>query len=104
MAEVPRPKTFDFDGKWFRSGNAEIHLIWAGEGKQAPGDAANLGANHARARHFAFEIADMDETVKHLQQKGIAIVTGPRPRGDGALQVYVFDPDGHLIELCTPPD
>jgi catechol 2,3-dioxygenase-like lactoylglutathione lyase family enzyme len=24
-------------------------------------------------------------------------------RPDGAVQVFVHDPDGHLVELCSPP-
>ncbi|MBI3733787.1 MAG: VOC family protein [Chloroflexi bacterium] len=101
MREVPRPATFDFAGKWFRCGTAEIHLIGASGAPQAPGDLPNAEPHRARARHIAFEIADMDETVRHLQAQGIPIVAGPRPRGDGPVQVYVCDPDGHLIELCT---
>lgn len=102
MTEVPRPRTFDFAGKWFRAGSAEIHLIASAEGKQPPGDAPNAGERKSRARHFAFEVAGMDETLAHLRHAGIPIHAGPQERGDGALQVYVFDPDGHLIELCTP--
>jgi hypothetical protein len=30
-------------------------------------------------------------------------VAGPRPRGDGPIQLYVYDPDGHLIEFTTRP-
>ena len=103
MMEVPRPPTFDFAGKWLRAGSAEVHLIAAAEGKQAPGDAANPGERKSRARHFAFEVADMDATLAHLRGAGIPSRAGPQPRGDGALQVYVCDPDGHLIELCTAP-
>ena len=101
MSEAARPPTFDFAGKWFRAGSAEIHLIASAEGKQPPGDALNAGERKSRARHFAFEVASMDETLAHLRRMAIPIHAGPQPRGDGALQVYVFDPDGHLIELCT---
>lgn len=104
MREAARPPTFDFAGAWYRAGNAEIHLIAAHEGKQAPGDAPNPGPKKPRARHFALEVADMDATLAHLRQHGVPIAAGPQPRGDGALQVYIHDPDGHLIELCTPPD
>ena len=104
MTEAPRPATFDFAGKWFRSGTAEIHLIGAGGAPQAPGDLPNVEPHRARARHIAFTVADMDATVQHLHARGIAVIAGPRPRGDGVWQLYVYDPDGHLIELCTSLD
>ena len=41
--------------------------------------------------------------ITRLQELGIAIVSGPVTRPDGARQVFVNDPDGHLVELCSPP-
>src|SRR6266581_1767141 len=38
-------------------------------------------------------------SVRHLQAHNVAIVGGPRPRGDGVLQMYVCDPDGYIVEL-----
>ena len=38
----------------------------------------------------------------HLQQRGIAYAPR-RSRPDGAFQIFLPDPDGHMIELCTPP-
>jgi len=102
MDEVKTP--FRHRVIWLRKGGAEIHCIHAEEAAQQPGDA---GANPtperdaARARHLAFEVEDMDETMRTLQEHGVEIVIGPRDRGDGVSQMYCFDPDGHLVELCT---
>ena len=104
MVEVPRPATFKFGGAWFRKGSAEIHLIQEDDAVQTPGDAAPKVNEHqdiSLARHIGFAITDMDEVVNVLNRHGIPIVTGPRPRGDGVLQLYCHDPDGHLVELHT---
>jgi len=33
-----------------------------------------------------------------LEQHGIAILGGPMLRGDGVEQLYLYDPDGYLLE------
>jgi catechol 2,3-dioxygenase-like lactoylglutathione lyase family enzyme len=49
--------------------------------------------------HVAFEVADLEEARQHLQAYDVTIVGGPRPRGDGVMQLYVCDPDGYIVEL-----
>jgi catechol 2,3-dioxygenase-like lactoylglutathione lyase family enzyme len=38
----------------------------------------------------------------HLQTLGVEY-RERRTRPDGVFQIYVKDPDGHTIELCTAP-
>src|SRR5438270_375493 len=38
-----------------------------------------------------------------LRELQVPILSGPKPRPDGYLQTFVTDPDGHVIELCSPP-
>ncbi len=38
-----------------------------------------------------------------LEQYSIPIIAGPRARGDGATQTYIYDPDGHMVELVYEP-
>jgi catechol 2,3-dioxygenase-like lactoylglutathione lyase family enzyme len=106
MEEAERPAGFDPSITWFRKGSAEIHLLHAPIAAQEPGDKPahpegrrDLG----RARHLAFTVQDLDEVVRVLGERGVPVVLGPRPRGDGAIQLYCYDPDGHLVELHTPP-
>ena len=47
-------------------------------------------------------IGDMDEWEAHLQTLGVDY-SERRTRPDGVFQIYVKDPDGHTIELCTAP-
>jgi catechol 2,3-dioxygenase-like lactoylglutathione lyase family enzyme len=106
MEEVERPKNFTFDGAWFRKGGAEIHLVTEDEAVQAPGDSANNPTEKRDltfARHFALQINDMDGLVDALKEHDMELVFGPRQRGDGPLQAYIYDPDGHMIEITEKP-
>ncbi len=103
MEEHPRPSNFNFPGAWLRKGSAEIHLILEDEpgrveqvypGRYNP-DELSIG----HATHFAFEVADLEETRQYFQSRGIPIVGGPRPRGDGVMQLYIRDPDSYIIEF-----
>ncbi len=94
LEPMPRP-AFDFPGAWFLLGvDQELHLI--GERKEAVSGAATRGD------HWALMIDDMDEWEAYFQREGVEY-TQRRTRPDGAFQIYVFDPDGHCLELCTAP-
>ena len=94
LKEIPRPG-FTFPGAWFLLGvDQELHLI--GE-RDEPVSGAK-----SRGNHWALMIDDMDAWEAYLQGKGIAY-TPRRTRPDGAFQIYVSDPDGHCLELCTQP-
>ncbi len=91
LKPIPRP-AFDFPGAWYRLGAAqELHLI--GERDQPV---------HAdtRGNHYALMIDDMNAWEAHLRKLGVDYYER-RTRPDGAYQIYVTDPDGHCIELCT---
>jgi catechol 2,3-dioxygenase-like lactoylglutathione lyase family enzyme len=106
MDEVERPPTFQFKGQWFRKNGYEIHTIYKDAAGQIPGDAENIikpGRDITFARHFCFSVSSVDETIKTLAQNGIEFIAGPRPRGDGATQMYIYDPDGHMVELVYEP-
>ena len=104
MVEAQRPDRMTFKGAWMRQGSAELHLIQADWSCQPPGDPSAVPTDRAdvgRARHIAFAVADLDAAQEHLASHSVPIVLGPRGRGDGVIQMYCYDPDGHLIELHT---
>ncbi len=106
MDEVKRPLTFHFKGQWFHKYGVEIHTIHQEAAGQLPGDAKNMikpGRDITFARHFCFSIRNVAETINTLTNNGIELGAGPRPRGDGATQIYMYDPDGHLVELVYEP-
>ena len=93
LEPIPRP-AFTFPGAWFRLGdNQELHLI---------GERTEPVQSHNRGNHFALRVDNLDEWETHLQKMD----TDYRPRKmrpDGAWQVFLRDPDGHIIELFTGP-
>ena len=51
------------------------------------------------ANHIAVEIDDLSAARARLDEHGVALIGGPMPRGDGYDQIFLRDPDGHVIEL-----
>jgi len=102
MADVSRPD-FNFAGSWFQIGPTQIHLIQEHPQSGPAGGPEIATEQKTRSHHLAFRVADANAVYETLKQTGIAIVSAPKPRPDGATQVFVQDPDGHLVELCSPP-
>ena len=100
MLEVPRP-AFSFDGLWFQSGPTQIHLILEYEGSGPAGNLVPSEHRGARTHHFAFQVDDAHACAARLQELDVPIVAGPKERPDGAVQVFVCDPDGHVVELTS---
>jgi catechol 2,3-dioxygenase-like lactoylglutathione lyase family enzyme len=102
LEEIPRPRTFTFPGAWLRIGDNQLHLIGEAEPGRTkathPGYRANELAT-GYANHFGIVVDDLAATAEALHARGVELVGGPRPRGDGVLQAYVADPDGNVIEL-----
>jgi glyoxylase I family protein len=99
MEELQRPQNFTFKGAWFRAGGQELHLLLAEDttsqpGWKEPGPSALTGL----AAHVALQVDDLDEARARLESHGVELFTGPLQRGDGFVQFYVQDPDGHLVE------
>ncbi len=102
LEEIARPP-FPFPGAWFRFGDRELHLI-AGEGA-APGGAG--GADPPRLR-FAVRVASFCGALEHLRDRGYRedaregdptrVLALPRSVV-GYPQLYVLDPDRHLVEI-----
>ena len=102
LEELPRP-AFPFPGAWLRLGDRELHLI-AGEGAIPRG----VESVHPMQFHFAVRVASFRDTVEHLRRLGyredaaeddpLRILVVPRPV-TGYPQLYVRDPDRHLIEI-----
>ena len=89
LEPMARP-AFDFPGAWFRLGpKQELHLF---AGRQQP------VLNQSRGTHFAVLVGSIEEAEAMLRRNGVAY--RPRKnRPDGAWQIFLADPDGHLMEL-----
>jgi catechol 2,3-dioxygenase-like lactoylglutathione lyase family enzyme/uncharacterized protein YunC (DUF1805 family) len=102
MREVPRP-AFSFAGLWFQAGATQIHLILEFAGSGPAGNLLPAERRSSRTQHIAFLVEDAAATLPLLKEMGVTVLSEPKPRPDGYLQVFVSDPDGHVIELCSPP-
>jgi catechol 2,3-dioxygenase-like lactoylglutathione lyase family enzyme len=100
MEELRRPPNFTFAGAWYRAGGQEIHLIVAGDTTSEPGwKDPGPGARAGLAVHLAIEVDDLEAERSRLEARGVGVFAGPLERGDGVVQLYVHDPDEHLVEL-----
>lgn len=101
MDNVPRPN-FSFDGRWFQAGPTQIHLIKATNESGLSGNLEPSERRTTRSHHLAFEVEDAEAAAAALEGH-VTFVSPPKKRPDGAVQAFVQDPDGHVVELCTPP-
>ena len=103
MRPVYRPD-FGFPGRWFQAGETQIHLNQENAEAGSAGLPYSGGSEISRTFHYAFAVDDCDAAAAHLRQQDIQIVEGPRSRPDGARQLYLRDPDNHVVELFSGPD
>ena len=100
MVEVERPG-FSFPGLWFQAGGTQIHLILEHAESGSAGDETSASLRTSRTHHFAFQVDDATEAVQQIERLGLDRISGPKQRPDGFVQVFVRDPDGYVVELCS---
>ena len=90
---APRPD-LGVPGAWLTAGDAQVHLI------EVPVD-LDVGTPpptlNPTAGHAAFGIDDYDGALATLERHGLEVLA----LGATAGQMWVKDPDGHLIELIS---
>lgn len=95
LAPIPRPD-LPFPGAWLGgAGGIQVHLIVPPEGAPLGSPPPSL---NPLGGHVAFAIADYDAVVAALHAAGIETLEA----GTEVGQLWVRDPDGHLIELVAP--
>ena len=102
MVEVARP-AFSFGGAWFQAGETLIHLIAEHDRSGPAGYPVEVLVKSSRNHHFAFEVEDAYAAAAALKAMGIPLIDDAKLRPDGAVQVFLADPDHHVVELCTSP-
>src|ERR1051325_3600667 len=61
LTEVPRPKSFDFPGVWYRLGPIDIHLV------------GSPPADPPGRHHFCLVVADLHAAAATLQSAGYSL-------------------------------
>jgi catechol 2,3-dioxygenase-like lactoylglutathione lyase family enzyme len=89
----PRPD-FGFPGVWYQAGHGEVHLIQTIPGVDVGDPPPGL---NPMARHEAFAVDDYGETLLHLEALGLEVLSTSPEQG----QMWIRDPDGHIIELIV---
>lgn len=100
MIGVPRP-AFRFPGLWFQVGNVQIHATQESpeSGKAGwPDQGRNVVS---RGHHVAFAVDDVSKALEIVQELGVRIASPLQERPDGYKQVYLYDPDGHVVEIVS---
>jgi lactoylglutathione lyase len=49
--------------------------------------------------HLAFQVENLDETMRELTVKGVKITDGPTQTSSGSRFIFIDAPDGYEIEL-----
>ena len=94
LQEIERPD-LGFPGAWYRVGDSgEVHLLAVPEG-------VDLGSPPEKltplANHQAFAVEDYTACLAALRAAGLEVMETSPERG----QMWVRDPDGHVIELIA---
>jgi catechol 2,3-dioxygenase-like lactoylglutathione lyase family enzyme len=100
MTQVTRP-AFKFPGLWFQLGNVQIHATQESPEAGKAGWADKGGKITSRGHHIAFAVADVLEASKLVELHGVRIASPLQQRPDGFKQLYLYDPDGHVVELVS---
>ena len=91
MEEVPSPD-FSRPVRWLRVGDLQLHLF--------------LDQDPAPARHhFALDVDDFEAAYRRAEELGVrdgGHYSTVRELPDGAVQMYLRDPAGNLVEINWP--
>lgn len=93
LPQIARP-AFTFPGAWFSLGPVQqLHLI---------GERTLPVVAEPRGNHFALRVASIRVAEEDLRRKNVKF-SGPKQRPDGMWQIFMQDPDGHVVELTELP-
>jgi catechol 2,3-dioxygenase-like lactoylglutathione lyase family enzyme len=94
LRAIPRPDLGALRGIWYGAGACEVHLIETPKGVDVGSAPPAL---NPMARHSAFAVSDYDSALATLRAHDLEVVESRRGQ-----QLWVRDPDGHIIELIVP--
>lgn len=103
---IPRPP-FDAEGYWLFGNNLNLHLIKT----RVPRERRQVKV--ARIQHFSSSLPTVDHiaflttdigAVREVLDSENVYYKLEEPKGTGIQQIFLFDPDGNVIEIsnCAP--
>ncbi|MGK3956191.1 VOC family protein [Arthrobacter sp. R4] len=100
--EIHRPTDFVFHGAYFHNGDVEVHVVQESVPGRLTRHSPEWGGEELRTglcHHFAVMVDSFEPFLAAMRERGLERVGGPRVRDDYVEQIYIADPDGHVIEL-----
>jgi glyoxylase I family protein len=93
LEPIARPD-LGFAGVWYQAGACEVHLLQTPPGMElgSPPPTTN-----PMAQHVAFGVDDYAAALRELEAAGLEVFQTSPEQG----QMWVRDPDGHVIELIV---
>lgn len=93
LEAIARPE-IGIPGAWLAAGPVQVHLIVTPRGMEVGQPPPSL---NPAASHVAFTVDDYDTALAEARRQGLEILeTSPE-----AGQLWVRDPDGHVVELIA---
>jgi lactoylglutathione lyase len=94
MGRLPAPKFPDTDVIWLRLGDQQLHLF-------------DRETGPPQFHHFGLEVDDFESVYVRAKELGVLEprafgATALRELPDGAVQMYLRDPAGNLVEVAWP--
>jgi len=93
MRRIPSP-TFAFPVQWLRLGTQQLHLF------------VRPDARAPRFHHIGLNVDDFEAVFWRAREQGLqdqsAFFSGMYELPDGAVQMYLRDPAGNLVEIDWP--
>lgn len=102
LKELPRPK-FLTDGIWYDVGTFQLHLMLYEKQKQPHFHPLNETVQP----HFSIELPKKEFLIiiGNLQEHGVNLINVPLESRNGTSQIFFYDFDGNMIEICqSKPD
>ena len=100
---IPRP-SFECEGYWLYGYGLALHLVASNNPQERKQVKLNrikhFSESLPRVDHFAFSSTDLEYVKKTLDDAKV-FYKEDKPAGTGIHQIFLFDPDGNVIEISN---
>ncbi|MEH6579978.1 MAG: VOC family protein [Amphritea sp.] len=79
-----------------------INFILNGSAESTQNMLMDIPEKHTGYTHIALEVTDLESVQHELEAKKIPVTEGPITLPNGAILLFIRDPDGNVIEFHKP--